>query len=116
MAEVAREAMMKAWEGAGRSGEKHELLGRLVGTWDISTRSWMETPKGPAALPKGVVETRWLIPGRWVIDEVKSEMFGQPFQGFGLTVYDNVKVFEIRDDSTRPEGTKILESEHTRRW
>ena len=76
---------------AGTPGEPHRLLQRFVGTWDIVGRMWMEGPAGPVSESRGVVETRWLMPGRWVMDDVKTEMMGMPFQGFGISGYDNVK-------------------------
>lgn len=86
-----REAVMKAWMAAGTPGEPHRLLGRFVGSWDIRGKMWMEGPAGPVSESRGTVETRWLLPGVWIQDEVKTEMMGRPFQGYGVSGYDNVK-------------------------
>jgi len=91
MTEKNREEMTKVRIAAGTPGKGHELLRRLVGTWDIVGRTWMEGPAGPVSESWGVIETRWLIPGLWIQDEVKTEMMGRPFHGFGITGYDNVK-------------------------
>ena len=91
MVEMDREEQWKAWLAAGTPGEPHRLLGRFVGTWDTVGRTWMEGPDGPVSESQGVVETRWLIPGLWLIEEVKTEMMGRPFQGFSISGYDNVK-------------------------
>lgn len=91
MVELSKEARWKAFAAAGTPGEEHRLLGRLVGTWDIVGRMWMEGPDGPVSESRGVVETRWLLPGRWVIEEVTSEMLGGAFRGFSISGYDTVK-------------------------
>ncbi|MFU8856247.1 MAG: DUF1579 domain-containing protein [Deferrisomatales bacterium] len=91
MDEKQREAMMKAWVAAGTPGKPHELLGRMVGSWDVQGRLWMEGPEGPISESRGTVETRWLLPGLWIQDQVRMEMMGRPFQGYGVTGYDNLK-------------------------
>jgi len=91
MAEISKEEQWKAFMVAGTPGEQHRLLGRFVGTWDTVGRMWMEGPDGPVSESRGVVETRWLIPGLWIMDEVKTEMMGRPFEGFSISGYDNVK-------------------------
>lgn len=91
MDEKKREAMMKAWMAAGTPGTPHELLGRMVGSWEVRGRMWMEGPEGPVSESRGTVETRWLLPGLWVQDEVEMEMMGRPFRGYGVSGYDNLK-------------------------
>jgi hypothetical protein len=91
MAAINQEAMWKAWQDAGTPGEEHQKLQHLVGTWDVAGRTWMGGPGGPVTESKGVVETRWLLPGRWLIEDLTMQMMGMPFQGFAISGYDNVK-------------------------
>lgn len=39
----------------------------------------------------GTATFRWLHEGRWVSQEMKSSMWGQPYRGFGIQGYDNYK-------------------------
>lgn len=91
MIEIGKEEQWKAFVAAGTPGEPHRRLGRFVGTWDIVGRTWVEGPDGLVSESRGVVETRWLVPGLWLIDDVKTTMMGQAFQGFSISGYDNVK-------------------------
>ena len=40
---------------------------------------------------KGTVENRWILGGRFVASSLQGEFMGGPFEGFGLTGYDNGK-------------------------
>lgn len=91
MADMDKDAIMKAWMQAATLGENHKALARFVGDWEIGTKSWMDGPQSAPTVSKGTVETRWLMDGRWLIDKVTAEMMGQPFNGASLTGYDNVK-------------------------
>lgn len=77
MDEKQREEIMKAWMATGTPGKPHELLEQMVGSWDIRGRRWMEGPEGPASESRGTVETRWLMPGLWIQDEVQMDMMGR---------------------------------------
>lgn len=79
------EAMMKAMS----PGENHKHLGRLVGSWDIATKMWME-PGQPPSESKATMSAQWVLGGRYVQTSYKGEMMGMPFEGTGLDGYDNV--------------------------
>ncbi|HEX7343080.1 MAG TPA: DUF1579 domain-containing protein [bacterium] len=83
------EAMMKKWEEMATPGEAHKLLDQFVGNWDYTSKFWMEGPDKPPAESKGSCSVRWILGGRFIQDETTGEMLGKPFQGFGLTGYDN---------------------------
>lgn len=93
--------MMQAWLELGTPGESHKRLDHLVGSWDIVVKSWNAGPESPPTESKGTARTRWLYEGRYLLEEVKSEMVmpdpasGKnqtiPFEGQGITGYDNYK-------------------------
>jgi len=93
--------VMKAWLALGTPGEHHKRLDPLVGSWDIVVKSWNAGPEGPPTESKGTARTRWLYEGRYLLEEVKSEVVmpdpasGKnqtiPFEGQGITGYDNYK-------------------------
>lgn len=94
--------MMKRWQESATPGPAHKKLEPLVGTWDTVSRMWMQGPGKPPVESKGTAEIRWVLGGRFLLEEAKGEMMGQPFQGMGLTGYDNFKkkyIFSWADSS-----------------
>lgn len=82
--------MMKEAEALGAPGAAHKLLEPLVGEWTAEVQCWM-TPGGPPTPSKGTAKTEWAMKGRFIKEEFKGEMLGQPFVGMMLTGYDNHK-------------------------
>ena len=71
-------------------GEEHKILQRLVGKWNVVTKSWM----GPGATPvegKASSSTRLVLGGRFAQQDYRGSFMGIKFQGLGLTGYDKQK-------------------------
>lgn len=69
-----------AQEGA-KPGPEHEVLKRLVGTWDTTMKfGGMES--------KGTVTYKMELGGLWLTGAQQGEMFGQKFEGRSLDSYD----------------------------
>lgn len=83
------QAMMEAWEAAMRPGEPHALLAEMVGRWSFAGHFWM-APDAPATESSGTVERRMILDGRVLEEKVESTFMGTPFDGLGLTGFDNV--------------------------
>lgn len=88
---AAMDEMMKKWMEMASPGEAHKKLGDFVGTWETTSTMWMEGPDKNPTVTKGTCETKWVLDGRFIIDDFKGEMMGKPFLGIGLTGYDNLK-------------------------
>lgn len=84
------EEMTKAWMAAGTPGEAHKKLEPMVGSFTVATRMWMD-PKKPPEETTGTTESKWVLGGRFVEEHVEGTAMGQPFNGIGLTGYDNYK-------------------------
>jgi hypothetical protein len=84
-----QQAMMAAWARSMAVGEPHQRLARMAGEWDMTTKAWM-APGEPPQVTKGTVTNTMLLGGRVLQSQHKGEMMGQPFEGLGLTGYDNV--------------------------
>jgi hypothetical protein len=80
-----QEAMMKAMT----PGEHHQHLARFAGKFEASVKMWM-APGGPAQDSKGTSESTMILGGRYLQDLVKSDIAGMPFEGMGITGYDNI--------------------------
>jgi hypothetical protein len=83
-------AEMQAAMTRGAPGAQHRALEPLVGRFDITSRMWM-APNEPPQQATGTAEHRWVLGGRFVMMDLRSEMGGQPFHGIGFIGYDNVR-------------------------
>jgi hypothetical protein len=81
-------AMMAAMEKAGTPGENHKLLQKFEGSWTATIKSFMG-PKPTES--QGTSEAHMILGGRFVEEKVSSTMMGKPFNGQGLTGYDNTQ-------------------------
>lgn len=85
------EEMMRVWQEAATPGPMHESLAEDIGTWDVTSKMYMQGPDAPPMESRGVSEIRWIIDGRWLIEEFKGEMMGEPTTGYSIMGYDNYK-------------------------
>lgn len=82
-------AMMQAYQEAGTPGAPHAALAKMAGTYDLSIRSW-NAPGAPPTVEAGTATRSMVLGGRVMVEEVQSQMHGQPFTGHGMNGYDNV--------------------------
>ena len=82
-------AMMAAYQKAGAPGEAHAALAKMAGTYDLSIRSW-NAPGAPPTVETGTATRSMALGGRVMVEEVQSQMYGQPFTGHGMHGYDNI--------------------------
>ncbi len=83
------QAAMAAMEKAATPGAPHAWLATMAGSWDFSGSFWSK-PGDPPMASTGKAERSLILGGRVLTEKVTSEFFGQPFEGFGMTGYDNV--------------------------
>jgi hypothetical protein len=83
--------MMKKWMEVATPGEAHKHLGQFVGKWDTVVRMWWEGPGKPPVESKGASEIKWIMDGRFLLEESSGQMMGMPYRGMGITGYDNFK-------------------------
>lgn len=70
-------------------GEHHAMLKSLEGKWKAVTKSWFAP--GEPQTSEGVSENRIIMGGRFLEQKFNGTAMGQPFEGYGLTGYDNQK-------------------------
>jgi len=87
--QVDPQAMMELWKKLAMPGEPHKLFASLAGSWTTTTKEWMEPGKPPAE-STGTADMKMLLDGRFLYQEYKSQMMGQPFSGIGIDAYDNL--------------------------
>ena len=84
-------AMAKAYEEFMTPGEMHKMLASQSGKWDAEITFWAG-PDQPAMPPSASeVENKMIIGGRYQETVYKGTMMGMPFEGRGVTAYDNGK-------------------------
>ena len=83
--------MMEKWMKVAAPSDHHKKLEPFVGKWDVVTRMWMAGPNAPPTETKGTSEVKWIMDGRFIMEELTGEMMGQPWKGLGFTGYDNYK-------------------------
>jgi len=86
----SQDEMMKAWTAQATPGPVHKALEAAVGTWDVKTKAWM-APGAPPTESAGTSENQMILGGRFLEQRYSGTMMGQPFNGIGVTGYDNYK-------------------------
>lgn len=84
-----QQAMMDAMTKAMTPGEKHKLLASLVGHWTFTQKMWMD-PAAPPSESTGAATYTMVLGGRYLHGAYTGTFTGMPFEGFGVTAYDNV--------------------------
>lgn len=82
--------MMEAYQKAGTPGPEHERVMKMAGNWTAE----IEFHHKPGDEPNKSAGTAVFTPilgGRFLQEEFKSDMGGMPFEGRGLSGYDNVQ-------------------------
>lgn len=83
-------AMMEAWTKAATPNENHQRLAEFQGTWSVTSR-WWSAPGAPPQESTGTSTYEMVMDGRYLKETVKSQWMDTPFEGIGLTGYDNLK-------------------------
>jgi len=86
-----KDEMMAAWMKYAMPGEHHAYLKPMTGRWDqVVKMRWV--PDVPMTEHKGTCENKWILGGRFLMQEIEGELMGdQPFEGLGFVGYDNYK-------------------------
>ena len=84
-----QKAEMEVYMKAGTPGAPHQMLASTAGSYDLQIKSWHE-PGGPAMEEKGTATRTMTLGGRVLVEDVSATMMGMPFNGHGMTGYDNV--------------------------
>jgi hypothetical protein len=85
----AEQAMMQKYMEAATPGPEHQKLAKLAGKWKMQVTAW-PMPGAPPEKSEGTAEFKPILGGRYVVQEVKATMAGQPFEGQGTMGFDNV--------------------------
>ena len=87
--EQMQEMMQQAWMEYMTPGEEHKQLAKRAGKWNFQGKMWYG-PGMPAADFDGTSSIKSVMGGRYLFEEVKSEVEGMEFLGFGIGGFDNL--------------------------
>lgn len=79
---------MKAWMEYMTPGPVHEMLAKSNGDWTGEVTMWM-SPDAPPVKSSSTTTNKMIMGGRYQVTEHKGDMMGMPFEGMGITGYDN---------------------------
>jgi hypothetical protein len=84
-----QKAAMEKMEKAATPGPEHKFLASFTGTWKAEVKTW-ENASAQPQVSQGTGEDKMILGGRFLHSTFKSSFMGQPFEGMGLTGFDNV--------------------------
>jgi hypothetical protein len=84
------QAAMAAWMKAMTPGKPHEVLARGAGTWAVEVKFW-DQPGSEPTVSRGTAERTMILGGRILQERYHGEFMGMPFDGLGLTGFDNLE-------------------------
>jgi hypothetical protein len=87
-AAIDEKAMMEVWQKHSTPGAEHKMFAALAGDWTYDAKFWM-APDAPPMEMKGTAKRTLIMGGRFLQDDVANANGSMPFQGLGLTGYDN---------------------------
>jgi hypothetical protein len=83
-----QEETMKKMQAAGAPGPEHKALNAFVGDWKAEVKFWMQEGDQPT-VSHATSKVKWILGGRFLEEDFRSEMMGKPFTGRGLFGFDN---------------------------
>jgi hypothetical protein len=81
-------AMMDAMMKYATPGPEHQKLAKMAGTWKAVSQSYMMPGEKPT---EGETVAQSILGGRYLSDHLRGSWNGMPFEGHGITGYDNYK-------------------------
>lgn len=87
----SQDEMMQKMMAAATPGAPHKKLDVLAGSWAVQAKSWSGGHEQPPQSWEGSSDNQWILGGRYLQQTHQAQFMGMPFNGFGLTGYDNMK-------------------------
>lgn len=79
---------MQKWMESMKPGLAHELLATFAGEWDVTVRMFMD-PAAPPQESKAKSSATLVLDGRFLLEQMKGEFMGMPYEGMGFSGFDN---------------------------
>ena len=82
--------VMAAYMAAATPGAEHGRLAAMTGKYTVTVKWWMD-PSAEPQVSTASVERKMILGGRYLVAKHDGQVMGQPFEGMGMTAYDNVE-------------------------
>jgi hypothetical protein len=70
-----------------KPGAEHQQLAKMIGTWDVDAKLWMD-PKAPPTESKATAQFTSVYEGRYIKQDFQGDMMGMPYSGTGYEGFD----------------------------
>ncbi len=87
---MSEQEMMETIARVSAPGKEHQLLKKMAGNWDVTLRTWMN-PDEPPHEVKGTATIKMILGDRYLVEDFKTELMGQPYEGHGMMGFDSVE-------------------------
>jgi hypothetical protein len=87
--DAAHDAAMAEMMKYMMPGPSHETLKGMQGSWKAVVKSWFAP--GEPTVTEGTADCRMILGDRFLEQRFTGALMGQPFEGYGVTGYDNRK-------------------------
>ena len=104
-------AMEAMWKAYATPGEPHARFEEMNGTWSVEGKDYMTNPAAPATF-QGEAKFQTVLDGRFLVQHYHATFQGQPFEGMGITGYDNAQKKYV-GNWVDNMGTGIMNTEGT---
>lgn len=84
-----KKEMMEQWMKYSTPGAPHQLLASQAGKWKYTSKMWESAESKPEE-STGTSTMKMILGGRFLYQEVKGKAMGRPFDGIGITGYNNL--------------------------
>jgi hypothetical protein len=81
---------MKAFMNYMTPGPVQQMMAKSAGAWSAAVTMWMQ-PGAPPTTATMETNNEMILGGRYLQGMHKGTMMGMPFEGMGITGYDNAK-------------------------
>jgi len=85
------EEMMKKMAELSTPGAMHKKLDFMTGSWNVKSSYWMMPGDQTPTTTSGSAEFKWMLGGRFLMEDYKGEFMGKPMTGMGINGYDNLR-------------------------
>jgi len=80
----------QAWVTYMTPGSIHQMMAKSAGDWTGKATFWMQ-PGAPPTTAEVAAKQEMILGGRYLKSVNTGNMMGMPFEGIGITAYDNAR-------------------------
>ena len=84
---AAAESLVDTWVQYAMPGRHHQLLGKMVGSWNMAVKYRMDSGSEEVE-SEGSCQREWILGNRFVFEEFDGGSLALPFKGMAIYGYD----------------------------